>query len=87
MMKDMEFVGAVAGALTLVGYLPQTVKTIRTRRTKDLSLMTFCVIGVSALLWTIYGFSKGLPSIWLTNAVVTACNVVIISIKLSAGKP
>lgn len=69
----------LAGALTLVGYLPQTLKTIRT----DLSLATFLIIGVSALLWTIYGLSKQLPSIWITNAVVTACSATILSIKLA----
>lgn len=71
----------LAGALTLVGYLPQTLKTIRTRKTKDLSLATFLIIGVSALLWTIYGLANNLPSIWATNAVVTLCSVIILSIK------
>jgi MtN3 and saliva related transmembrane protein len=79
----MELIGVFAGALTLIGYLPQTVKTIRTRKTKDLSLATFLIIGVSALLWTIYGLSKQLPSIWVTNAVVTFCSATIVSIKLT----
>jgi MtN3 and saliva related transmembrane protein len=79
----MELIGILAGALTLFGYLPQTVKTIRTRRTKDLSLATVAIIGISALLWTIYGISLQLPSIWVTNAVVTICSVIILSIKLS----
>jgi uncharacterized protein with PQ loop repeat len=46
----MDIVGYVAGALTLVGYLPQTIKTIRTRETKDLSMLTFVVIATSAIL-------------------------------------
>ena len=51
----MEYVGYFAGLFTLVGYLPQTIKTIRSKRTKDLSLPTFLIIGTSAVLWTIYG--------------------------------
>jgi MtN3 and saliva related transmembrane protein len=82
----MEFIGTLAGALTLIGYLPQTIKTIRTRKTKDLSLATFSIIGISALLWTIYGLNEQLPSIWVTNAVVTVCSLLIISIKLSEEK-
>jgi MtN3 and saliva related transmembrane protein len=79
----MDLLGAVAGTLTLLGYLPQTFKTIRTRRTKDLSLGTFSIIGVSALLWTMYGLGKHLPSVWVTNAVVALCSLIILSIKLS----
>ena len=79
----MELIGILAGALTLIGYLPQTIKTIRTRKTKDLSLATFLIIGMSALLWTIYGLSKQLPTIWATTAVVTICSVIILSIKIA----
>ena len=82
----MELIGALAGTLTLFGYLPQTIKTIRTRKTEDLSLATFCIIGVSALLWTIYGFSKQLPSVWITNAVVAVCSLLILTIKLNSEK-
>lgn len=82
----MEFVGYLAGFLTLVGYLPQAVKTIRTRRTKDLSLPTFLIIGISALLWTVYGLHRGTPAIWVTNAVVTACSAIIVSIKLTTER-
>lgn len=78
----MELIGFLAGLLTLVGYLPQTIKTIRTRQTKDLALTTFIIIGLSAILWVIYGISKGIPAIWVTNAVVATCSLVIIHIKL-----
>lgn len=79
----MEIIGVLAGTLTLIGYLPQTIKTIYTRETKDLSLLTFIIIGISATLWTIYGFSKTLPTIWITNSVVSVCSIIITSIKIS----
>jgi MtN3 and saliva related transmembrane protein len=79
----MELVGILAGILTLVGYLPQTIKTIRTRHTKDLAVTTFIIIGLSALLWTMYGISKDTPAIWITNAVVAVCSMIIVYIKLS----
>ena len=79
----MEILGAIAGVLALIGYLPQTIKTIRTRQTKDLSYATFCIIGASAVLWTIYGVLKGLPSIYVTNAVIAICTIIIVIVKLS----
>ncbi|HEX4774419.1 MAG TPA: SemiSWEET family transporter [Candidatus Saccharimonadales bacterium] len=81
----MNLVGYLAGLLTLVGYLPQTIKTIRTRQTEDLSLPTFLIIGASAVLWTIYGYSNHKPAIWVTNGVVSACSVIITRIKLHEG--
>ena len=78
----MDIIGYIAGILTLVGYLPQTFKTIRTRETRSLSLLTFLIIGTSAVLWTIYGYSEAKPAIWVTNGVVTLCSVTIIIIKL-----
>jgi MtN3 and saliva related transmembrane protein len=77
----MNSVGYIAGLLTLLGYLPQTIKTIRTHHTKDLSTPTFLIIGTSAVLWTIYGLGSAKPAIWVTNGVVTICSFVILSIK------
>ncbi len=78
----MEIIGFAAGILSLIGYLPQTLKTIRTRRTKDLSLPTFLTVAISAILWVVYGFAHNAPAIWLTNSVVAVCGVIITIIKL-----
>lgn len=81
----MEFIGYAAGLLTLVGYLPQTIKTIRTKKTKDLALSSFLIIGSSALCWTIFGLAKQQPAIWITNSVVAVCSIIITTIKLQKG--
>lgn len=78
----MEIVGFIAGMLTLFTYVPQSVKTIRTRKTRDLSLPTLILLSVSALLWVIYGVYKSLPAVWVTNTVVAALGLIILSIKL-----
>jgi MtN3 and saliva related transmembrane protein len=77
-----NIIGYIVGVLTLLGYLPQTVKTIRTHRTKDLSMFTFLTTGVPAILWTLYGLGSDRPAIWLTNGVVAVCSLIILSIKL-----
>jgi len=78
----MEIVGFIAGTLTLIGYLPQAIKTMRTRRTKDVSLLAFTLIFASALLWMIYGIARKAPEIYLANGVVVICTAVIVGIKL-----
>jgi MtN3 and saliva related transmembrane protein len=77
----MEFIGYIAGIGSLIGYLPQTIKTLRTRRTDDLSLATFLVIGSSAILWTIYGIGTHKLAICIPNAVVAACSLLTVVMK------
>ncbi len=77
----MEVVGVIAGVLTLSTYVPQAYKTVITRKTRDLSLLTLMLLNVSALLWVVYGLVGGLPAIWVTNAVVFGLGLIILVIK------
>lgn len=81
----MNNLGYIAGFLTLIGYLPQTIKVVRTRKTKDLSFASFGLIGTAAIFWLIYGISLEAPAIWVTNSVVAACSVTILWIKVREG--
>jgi MtN3 and saliva related transmembrane protein len=79
----MHLIGYLAGTFTLIGFLPQTYKTIRTRNTKGLSLSTFFIVGAGAALWTAYGVGLHTPVIWVTNGIVATCCLIITMIKLS----
>lgn len=80
----MEIIGILAGILTLLTYIPQSVKTIRTQKTRDLSTMTLILLVSSAALWVTYGLVKHLPSVWFTNLVVSSLGLTILSIKLGS---
>ncbi|HSW37693.1 MAG TPA: SemiSWEET family transporter [Candidatus Saccharimonadales bacterium] len=81
----MKVIGYLAALFALIAYLPQTIKTIRTKHTKDLSLPTFLIICGAAILWTIYGFGIGKPAIWLTNIVIALCTFTIVILKLQGS--
>jgi MtN3 and saliva related transmembrane protein len=58
MLKIMEgttIVGIIAAVCTTVAYIPQAVKTIRTRHTKDLSLVMYVVLTIGLVMWMSYG--------------------------------
>jgi MtN3 and saliva related transmembrane protein len=78
----MLIVAYLAGFFTLIGYLPQTIKTIRLGETKDLSIPTFLIIGTSAVLWTTYGLGSHNPAIWVTNSVVAICSLTITTLAI-----
>jgi len=81
----METLGYIAGLVTLAGFMPQTLKTIRTRETGDLSLATFVLLDMSATLWVIYGLANAKPAIWLTNCVVGVCSLIVVILKIKHG--
>lgn len=80
-MADL-IVGLCAGALCMVSFLPQVVKIIKTRQTKDLSLATFSLFSLGVFLWLVYGVMiKSLPII-LTNAIMFVLISVIVFMKI-----
>lgn len=52
----IRYLGYFAGFLTVVSFLPQVVRTWRSRRTGDLSLGMFSLLVTASTLWIIYGF-------------------------------
>lgn len=80
----MELIGVTAGLLTLITYIPQSVKTLKTRKTDDLSLTTYILLVMSAFLWVVYGLGSRLPAIWVTNSIVGGLGILILVLKLKS---
>ncbi len=78
----MEIIGVIAGLLTLSTYVPQAIKTMRSKQTNDLSLLTYVLLVASAMLWVVYGVGHQLPSIWITNTIVGVLGALILAVKL-----
>ncbi|HSX47809.1 MAG TPA: SemiSWEET family transporter [Patescibacteria group bacterium] len=78
----MEIIGAIAGVLTVFGFVPQAIKTIRSRKTSDLSLHTYLILTTSGTLWVIYGVMIKSPSIWVTNSIVAFLCATVLVLKL-----
>ncbi len=52
----VEIIGYVGGSLTTISFLPQAIKTIRTKNTKGLSLPMYFMFVSGVVLWVIYGY-------------------------------
>ena len=81
-MDRIEYLGIMASFLATFAYLPQVVKTWRTRSAHDFSLPTLSMLVAGAGLWAIYGVLRAAPSIWLGNGVTIVLTVSILSLKL-----
>ena len=65
-----EVIGIIAGALSCTTFLPQVIKTWKSKTTKDISLTMFLIASLSTTLWLIYGILINSVSIIGTNIVV-----------------
>ena len=63
-MNSIQLLGLLAGALTTAAFLPQVIKTWKTRSAKDLSLGMFSLFCLGVALWLVYGIIvKDIPVI------------------------
>ena len=74
----VTIIGLAAGALTTVAYLPQVVKTWKTRSAGDLSLGMFGILFAGIFLWLVYGIMIGsLPVIIANGATLILSGLVL----------
>ena len=78
-------VGALAGVLCTISFIPQVRKIFREKQTKDLSLVTFVMLNLGVLLWLIYGLMIEELPIIISNAVIFILSLVIIFQKIKHG--
>jgi MtN3 and saliva related transmembrane protein len=78
-------IGIAAAILTTVSFVPQLIRILRTKHTKDLSLLTFSLFFLGVFLWLIYGMLiKELPVI-LANAATLIVALLILINKVKYG--
>ncbi len=84
-MDGVTVIGLLAGTLTTLAFLPQVVKTWRSRSTGDLSFGMFAVFAGGVTLWLIYGILLGDWPIIVANALTLSLALVILAFKLRYG--
>lgn len=81
----MEWLGYVAATLTTAAFVPQAVKTIRSRDTRGISLGMYVVFTVGVVFWFGYGIVLGSWPMIVANAITFALAATILGLKLRHG--
>jgi len=63
------YISYVAAFLTTIAFLPQAVKTIRTRDTDGLSILMYMSFVIGVACWLIYGIRLGDVALIVGNGV------------------
>jgi MtN3 and saliva related transmembrane protein len=74
--------GALAGTITTISFIPQVVKTWRTRRADDISLGMLLLFTTGVALWEIYGWMIGAVPVIAANGVTVVLAIVMVVLKL-----
>ena len=79
---NLEWTGYVAAVLTTLAFVPQALKTIRSRDTRGLSLGMYVVFTIGVGFWLAYGIALESWPMILSNIVTFGLSVTILAMKL-----
>jgi len=78
-------IGYIAGTLTTVAYLAQVLRTLKHRRTKDISLGMYLMLCTGIGMWLLYGiFIYSWPVI-IANAITLVLSGSVLAMKIKFG--
>ncbi|HJZ37638.1 MAG TPA: SemiSWEET transporter [Solirubrobacterales bacterium] len=83
----MTILGLIAGTCTTLSFLPQVIRTLRTRHARDLSAAWLLIFGLGTALWLTYGLLKSDISIALANGVTFGLVMILIVAKYTLAPP
>jgi MtN3 and saliva related transmembrane protein len=84
--ETMEIIGIVAGFCTTASFVPQVVRTWRTRSVADISLRMYLLLCLGVSLWLVYGALVGSLAVLLANAVTLVLAALVLGMKLAFGR-
>lgn len=82
---SIEWLGYAAAVLTTLAFVPQAIKTIRSRDTSGISLAMYVVFTVGIGFWFLYGLALGSWPMILANITTFVLALVILVLKLRHG--
>ena len=83
---NTEFFGYFAAILTTAAFLPQLIKTLKTKKADDVSLITLIMFLSGVGSWIIYGYKISSFPILLANIITFILNLLILISKIYYAK-
>lgn len=81
-MDTFTIIGLVAATCTTISFVPQALRTIKTKHTKDLSLTMYSLFTIGIFLWFVYGILvKDLP-LMVANGITLLFTSTILILKI-----
>jgi MtN3 and saliva related transmembrane protein len=79
---SVEIIGFAAAFLTTFAFVPQVLKTWRSRSAGDLSFVALLALTTGVFLWLVYGIALGSAPIIAANATTFVLTSVLLVLKV-----
>ena len=83
---NINFFGYFAAILTTAAFLPQLIKTLKTKKAEDVSSITLIMFICGVGSWIIYGYKISSSPILIANIITFILNLFILISKLYYSK-
>lgn len=84
-MHSMELLGYSASLASGGAFLPQAIRAIRSRQTRDLSLPSVSLAAAGTIMWAAYGIGIGSGPVMVSNLIVMPFALTTLAMKLRYG--
>lgn len=82
-MEITELMGHAGAVLSSITFIPQVMKTWKTKSAGDLSMSMLLIIVTSTIVWLIYAFSLNLLPVIIANSIIFVLSSWLIYFKLT----
>ena len=84
-MAFTTIIGLTAAALTTAATFPQVIKSWKTKKTEDISLLMYTALTVGVVLWLLYGILINDLPVILANALTFVMVASVLGMKIRYG--
>lgn len=81
-MSATEMIGLVAGVLSTGSFVPQVVKTLKTKDVSGISLFMYIAFCSGVFLWLVYGIINQQISIIAANGITLILSLMVLYLKI-----
>ena len=77
-IETVDIIGYIAGFFTVINLIPQLIKIIKNKNSKNISILTYTILSLGLILWAIYGYIKSDIELIITNCISLCITISII---------
>ncbi len=81
-MSLVGIVGFLAGMCTIVAFLPQVIKVVKTKDTESISIIFLIILIIGSMMWILYGIRIEKVVIFIANSSTFCMSSIILIYKV-----
>ncbi|MGJ8620758.1 MAG: SemiSWEET transporter [Methylophilaceae bacterium] len=81
-MNIVDYIGSFAATCTTIAFIPQAIKSYRTRDLSGISLPMYGIFTAGVALWLVYGLLKQDWPIIVANTITVVLSAMILILKI-----